>query len=149
MANVQSERNLFHPSTIIINGSENMESLAEILKTITGEMQKSLSARTVVGDPITVEGKTIVPLVSVGMGFGAGAAMGKAQETPGSGGGGGLGLKPVAVIIIDQQGVKVERLKATKQSLVEQLVEAVPAIADSFPKKRETSVEIEGAKETS
>jgi uncharacterized spore protein YtfJ len=146
---MQSERNLFHPSAIIIKGSENMEGLAEILKTITGEMQKSLSARTVVGDPITVEGKTIVPLVSVGMGFGAGTAMGKAQETPGGGGGGGLGMKPVAVIIIDQQGVKVERLKTAKQSLVEQLVEAVPAIAGSFPKKRETSVEIEGAKETS
>lgn len=143
------KRNLFHPSASIIKGSENMEGLAEILKTITGEMQKSLSARTVVGDPITVEGKTIVPLVSVGMGFGAGTAMGKAQETPGGGGGGGLGLKPVAVIIIDPQGVKVERLKTTKHSLVEQLVEAVPAIADSFPKKRETAVKIEGPKETS
>ncbi len=126
-----------------------MESLAEILKTITGEMQKSLSARTVVGEPITVEGKTIVPLVSVGMGFGAGTSMGKAQETPGGGGGGGMGLKPVAVIIIDQQGVKIERLKTDKHSLVEQLVEAVPAIADSFPKKKETTVKIEGAKETS
>ncbi len=33
-----------------------MEGLADIIKTITGEMQKSLSARTVVGDPITAEG---------------------------------------------------------------------------------------------
>ena len=126
-----------------------MEGLVEILKTITGEMQKSLSARTVVGDPITVEGKTIVPLVSVGMGFGAGAGMGKEQETPGGGGGGGLGMKPVAVIIIDQQGVKVERLNGPKHSLLEHLVEAVPVLAESFPKKRETRVEIEEPKETS
>ena len=63
-----------------------MEGLSEIIRTITGEMQKSLSARTVVGDPITIEGKTIVPLVSVGMGFGAGTGSGK---EPASGGGGG------------------------------------------------------------
>lgn len=63
-----------------------METLAEILRTITGEMQKSLSARTVVGDPITIEGKTIVPLVSVGMGFGAGSGSGKGQETSAGGG---------------------------------------------------------------
>ena len=83
-----------------------MDGLADILKTITGEMQKSLSARTVVGDPITVEGKTIVPLVSVGMGFGAGSGAGKEQDSAG-GGGGGMGMKPVAVIIIDEHGVKV------------------------------------------
>ncbi len=38
-----------------------MDGLTDILKTITGEMQKSLSARTVVGDPITVEGKNHSP----------------------------------------------------------------------------------------
>ena len=75
-------------------GVINMDGLTDVLKTITGEMQKSLSARTVVGDPITVEGKTIVPLVSVGMGFGAGSGSGK-DNNP-SGGGGGLGLGGVS-----------------------------------------------------
>ncbi len=119
-----------------------MEGLAEIIRTITGEMQKSLSARTVVGEPISIEGKTIVPLVSVGMGFGAGAGSGKEQATGGSGGGGGMGMKPVAVIIIDDQGVKVERLKTPKQSLMDQLAEAVPKLAESMPKKKEKRVEI-------
>ncbi len=124
-----------------------MEGLAEILKTITGEMQKSLSARTVVGDPISIEGKTVIPLVSVGMGFGAGTGTGKGQEGVGSGGGGGLGMKPVAVIIADLQGVRVERLKEAKQSLVGQLAEALPRIAEGMPKKTERRVGIEGQKE--
>jgi uncharacterized spore protein YtfJ len=124
-----------------------METLAEILRTITGEMQKSLSARTVVGDPITIEGKTIVPLVSVGMGFGAGSGSGKGQETSaGGGGGGGMGMKPVAVIIIDQHGAKVESLKSPKPSLMEQLVEAVPKLAENMPKKMEQHVEIDEPK---
>ncbi len=124
-----------------------MEGLAEILRTITGEMQKSLSARTVVGEPISLDGKTVIPLVSVGMGFGAGTGSGQDREGQGGGGGGGLGLKPVAVIIADQQGVRVERLKATRQSLVEQIAEAVPRLAESMPKKAERRVEIEEQKE--
>ncbi|HUI40024.1 MAG TPA: spore germination protein GerW family protein [Methanothrix sp.] len=124
-----------------------MEGIAEILKTITTEMQKSLSARTVVGDPVSLDGKTVIPLVSVGMGFGAGTGMGKGQETVGGGGGGGLGMKPVAVIIADEQGVRVERLRETKQSLVGQLAEALPKIAEGMPKKTERQVEIEGQRE--
>lgn len=123
-----------------------MDGLTDILKTITGEMQKSLSARTVVGDPITVEGRTIVPLVSVGMGFGAGTGSGK-EDNPG-GGGGGLGMKPVAVVIIDHQGVRIERLKESRHSLTEHLAEAIPGFLDSLSRKKETHhVEIEGAKE--
>jgi len=139
----RGKEKLFHPSVSIIKESDYMDGLADILKTITGEMQKSLSARTVVGDPITVEGKTIVPLVSVGMGFGAGSGAGKEQDSAG-GGGGGLGMKPVAVIIIDEHGVKVERLKEPKHTLVEHLVEALPKLAEGFPKKKETRVEIGG-----
>jgi len=120
-----------------------MEGLGEIIRTITGEMQKSISARTVVGDPISIEGKTIVPLVSTGMAFGAGTGSGKEQASGGSGGGGGMGIKPVAVIIIDDQGVKVERLKSPKHSVMEQLVEAMPKLAESMPGKKEKKVDIE------
>jgi uncharacterized spore protein YtfJ len=105
-------------------------------------MQKSLSARTVVGDPITVEGKTIVPLVSVGMGFGAGSGSGK-DNNPSGGGGGGLGMKPVAVVIIDQQGVRIERLKESRHSLAEHLAEAMPKFLEGMVHKKETHVEIE------
>jgi uncharacterized spore protein YtfJ len=130
----------------IIEWSEIMEGLADIIKTITGEMQKSLSAQTIVGDPITAEGKTIIPLVSVGMGFGAGSGSGKGQENSvGGGGGGGLGMKPVAVIIIDQHGVRVEQMTEAKHSLVEHVVEAMPKFLESFSKKKETHVAIEGA----
>ncbi len=128
---------------LIIKRSLIMEGLSEIIRAITGEMQKSLSARTVVGDPISIEGKTIVPLVSVGMGFGAGTGSGKEQTSGGGGGGGGMGMKPVAVIIIDAQGVRVERLKSPKSSLMEQLAGAVPKLAESMPGKKEKKVLVE------
>jgi len=126
-------------------GSERMQELTDILKTITGEMQKALSARTCVGDPVTVEGKTVIPLMSVGMGFGAGSSFGK-EGNPG-GGGGALGMKPVAVIIIDQDGVRVERLKEAQHTLIEHVAEAVPKLLEGLARKKETHVQIKGEEE--
>jgi uncharacterized spore protein YtfJ len=128
-------------------GSERMQELTDILKTITEEMQKALSARTAVGDPVTVEGKTIIPLMSVGMGFGAGSSSGKA-DNPG-GGGGALGMKPVAVIIIDQHGVRVERLKEAQHTLIEHMADAVPKLLEGLTRKKETHVQIKSDDESS
>jgi uncharacterized spore protein YtfJ len=126
----------------ILSGSERTQELTDILKTITEEMQKALSARTAVGDPVTVEGKTVIPLMSVGMGFGAGSSSGKV-DNPG-GGGGALGMKPVAVIIIDQDGVRVERLREAQHTLIEHMAEAVPKLLEGLARKKETHVQIKG-----
>ena len=122
-----------------------MQELTEILKTITGEMQNALSARTAVGDPVTVDGRTVIPLMSVGMGFGAGSGT---EDRPG-GGGGALGMKPVAVIIIDEQGVRVERLKQNQHTLVETVAEAVPRLLEGLSRKKETHVPIKDEQESS
>jgi uncharacterized spore protein YtfJ len=125
-----------------------MKELTEVLKTITGEMQKALSARTAVGDPVTVEGRTVIPLMSVGMGFGAASSPEKEDKQAGGGGGGGLGMKPVAVIIIDEQGVRVERLKESRHTLAEQVAGAVPKLIEGLSKKKETHVQIKGEEES-
>ena len=49
-----------------------MEAVNRLLDTTVGELEKILTTRTVVGDPIEVDGHTIIPLVSVGFGFGGG-----------------------------------------------------------------------------
>jgi uncharacterized spore protein YtfJ len=130
-----------------MDGSEKTQELSEILKTITEEMQKALSAKNTVGDPVTVEGKTVIPLMSMGMGFGAGSSSGKANN-PGGGGGGALGMKPVAVIIIDQDGVRVERLKGAQHTLIEHVADAVPKLLDGLSRKKETHVQIKGDDES-
>ena len=54
-----------------------MEQVENLLKTTLGELERLLTTRTVVGEPITVEGGTVIPLVSVGFAFGACGGSGK------------------------------------------------------------------------
>ena len=45
-----------------------MEVVQNLVKTTLVEIEKILTTRTVVGDPITIEGTTLIPLVSMFVG---------------------------------------------------------------------------------
>jgi uncharacterized spore protein YtfJ len=90
-----------------------MTETVDLIKTTVEEIERILSSKTVVGQSTTIEGFTIIPLISVGFGFGSGAGIGKCGrkekaegEGSGSGSGGGGGVRPVALIIIDKSGVR-------------------------------------------
>jgi len=107
-----------------------MEEIENMFKTAMGEIERMLNTKTVVGEPITVEGNTLIPLVSVGFGFGAGGGTGKATggdkgEGTGGGTGGGGGVKPVALIIINKDGVRMESIKGGTASVLEKVAEVV------------------------
>ncbi|MFI5029032.1 MAG: spore germination protein GerW family protein [Solirubrobacterales bacterium] len=86
-------------------------------------LEKMFTSKTVVGDPIQVDGHTIVPLLAVGLGFGAGSGSGGDNRGKGEGGGfgGGGGVRPVALIISGKDGVRVERLVGATASTLEGL----------------------------
>ena len=112
-----------------------MEHVESLLKTTLAEIERLLNTRTVVGDPITVEGNTIIPLVAVGFGFGAGGGSGKEQkavsgEALGAGSGGGGGVKPVAIIIANKDGVRVEAVRKGAATVVEKVGEVVGKIVE-------------------
>jgi len=112
-----------------------MEEVDSLVKTTLGEIEKVLSTRTVVGEPITVEGATLIPLISVGFGFGAGggSAKGEAkQKGEGSGGGtgGGAWVKPIAIIIVDKQGVRIESIRGGLAVAIEKIGETIPQMME-------------------
>ncbi len=119
-----------------------MEEVEKLLKNSVEEMERLLSAKTVVGEPLTVEGNTVVPLLSVGFGFGAGGGSGKGKkdghdgEGGGSGTGGGGGVKPVAVIIINKDGVRVEPVAGSPSGL-EKVGAAIGAALQKHGEKSE------------
>ena len=112
-----------------------MEVVENLVKTTLGEIEKVLTTRTVVGEPITVEGANPIPLVSVGFGFGAGGGQGKAEakqkgEGTGGGTGGGAWVKPIAVVIIDKEGVRIEPIKGGLASVIERIGETIPQVME-------------------
>ncbi len=83
-----------------------MASLA-ILQSLKESILGQASVKTVYGEPITAQGKTVIPVAKIMFGYGAGAGTGGVGDTSargeGGGGGGGLRAIPVGVIEISNQ----------------------------------------------
>ena len=117
-----------------------MEHVESLLKATLAEIERLLSTRTVVGEPIHLEGQTIIPLVAVGFAVGAGGGSGKNQKTAsleglGAGSGAGGGVKPVAVIIVNKDGVRLESVRRGAATIVEKVGEAVGNIMEKRGEK--------------
>jgi uncharacterized spore protein YtfJ len=104
-----------------------MTDLEKLLKTTVDELDRLLTAKNVLGDPIDRDGVTVIPLVSFGFGAG-GSAAGGAQDTGGSGAGGGV--KPVAAIILDKNGARIESVQDATTSLAHVIADAASHMVD-------------------
>lgn len=122
----------------------------DTIKEIAGELERIATTKTVVGDPITAAGKTIIPISRISMGFGAGGGESKKNTDSGYGGGGGAGAKiePVAFIIISEEETRMIRVseKGDAGSLISSIPDLVPEIMDKIKgmkgkKKEEKSEE--------
>lgn len=96
---------------------------AEIQKLLESfaDLQKKANVNACFGEPVTVDGRTVIPVASVGYGFGMGMGQGStgeeleeaAQDTAekvgvGGGGGGGMTTRPLAAIEVTREGTRVE-----------------------------------------
>ena len=86
-------------------------SLRDLFSTLADRLQSSASVKTVYGDPVLVEGKTIIPVAKVAYGFGGGSGPrkndGDSEGGEESGGaGGGVSASPVGVVEITHDGTR-------------------------------------------
>lgn len=105
-----------------------MEEIENLFDKAINEIERMLNTKTVVGEPIKVDGNTLIPLISVGFGFGAGGGKGTdPQKGGGQGGGtgGGGGVKPVALVIVNEAGVRLEPIKSGTASVLEKVAESI------------------------
>jgi uncharacterized spore protein YtfJ len=106
------------------------------IKEIAGELEKIATTKTVVGEPITAAGKTIIPISKITMGFGAGGGEGKKDNESGYGGGGGAGAKiePVAFIMISEEDTRIFRISEKNDvgSILSAIPELVPDLMDKL-----------------
>ena len=114
-----------------------MEDIENMVKTTLSQIEKVLSSKTVVGEPISVGETTLIPLLSMGFGFGAAGGAGKADARQGNEGlkggtGGAGGMRPIAIIVIDKDGVRIEPIKSSVAAAIEKLGEKVPGVVEKI-----------------
>jgi uncharacterized spore protein YtfJ len=106
--------------------------LKETLSSIIEELKAIASTKTVVGDPLTLDGKMVVPVSRIMVGFGVGGGEGEGAKKRGGfagGGAGGARIDPIGFIIID--GEKISFLP-TKPGIFEGFIESIPGIVKKF-----------------
>lgn len=83
-----------------------MSSLA-LLQSLKESILAQASVKAIYGEPISAQGKTVIPVAKVMYGYGAGAGAGGVGESSakgeGGGGGGGVRATPVGVIEISER----------------------------------------------
>ncbi len=112
----------------------------EILKTVTEEIASMISTKTVIGEHMTIEGWTIIPVTRVSFGFGSGIGEGKKKqgdEGTGGGGGGGACVEPIAFLIVSKDDVKLASVKG--KGAIQQLAEIIPEIMEKYKSTKEES----------
>ncbi|MCI8427776.1 MAG: sporulation protein [Lachnospira sp.] len=94
-------------------------------------MDSFISAKTVVGDAVTVNDTIILPLVDVSFGVGAGAFAGEKKNNAGGAMTGKI--SPSAVLVIQNGATKLVNIK--NQDTITKVIDMVPDIVDRFSGK--------------
>jgi uncharacterized spore protein YtfJ len=101
-----------------------MEGSAKLVSSLMEKLTRLARDSAVVAQPIAVDGRYVVPLCEIGLGYGGGGGGGETEtrkagskDAPvrangsGMGGGGGASVRPLAVLVIDGDDVRLESLE--------------------------------------
>ncbi len=102
------------------------------MKEVVEQLEKLITTKTVIGEPITAAGKTLIPISRVTFGFGSGGGEGKRDVESGFGGGGGGGAKiePVAFLVVSEDDVRMLTIKE-KGMDIKKIIETVPELVEA------------------
>ncbi|HBY20309.1 MAG: hypothetical protein A2Y24_04840 [Clostridiales bacterium GWE2_32_10] len=107
-----------------------MESnISNNLKEMFKSMEEVLTKKTVVGEPITVDGIIIIPLVDISFGIGAGSVQAKGEKES-AGGGMGAKISPNSLLIIKDGKHHVVHIQ--NQEGMGKILDMVPGIIAQF-----------------
>ncbi len=91
-----------------------------ILQSVKDSVLSQASVKSIYGEPISAQGKTVIPVAKIVYGFGGGAGTGGVGDTrargEGGGGGGGARAIPVGVIEISDQQTRFVPINDRKKT---------------------------------
>lgn len=127
---------------VAARGDEKPWDASGVIRGTVDELEQMLDAKHVASEPMIFGKTTVVPLVSMGFAFAAGGGGGggtspdgQGGEGGGGGGAGGGGVKPIAVLVIEDGAVRLERIPEPPSGL-DKLGAAVAEVLD---RRREKS----------
>lgn len=110
----------------------------EMIRIAVSELERLISTKNVVGEPVAMGDRVMIPISGYGFGFGGGSGSGTAGETKtGAGGegsavGAGAGVTPIAIVVLDgtvcgPTGIQVHLLRKRSE-----LAEVVSTLSSSL-----------------
>ena len=112
------------------------QNLPNMLESTIAKIREMVDVNSVIGEPITAEGVTIIPISKVSVGFGGGGSdyvsrnANKSENPFGGGVGAGVKVTPVAFLIIKEGSVRMLPVATPANTTADRLVEQVPDLLD-------------------
>ncbi len=104
------------------------------MDTLFSDLQNFTKTESVLGNPLVVGDKTLVPVMSVTLGYGSAGMGTKVEQTAASNASNGIGLgakiSTSAVVVVEQNGVSM--LPVSEKGNMGQLIDKVPQVFSSL-----------------
>ncbi len=114
----------------------------DVLRQLAEDMKQFAKTETIFGEPIEIQGNTVIPVCKMSIGYGGGGGEGEGTDEKkrggkGSGAGAGAGVKiePAALIIAKEGEVSVVGIRA-KGSKLEALLQMIPETIEKLKAKK-------------
>ena len=112
------------------------QNLPNMLQDTISKIREMVDVNNVIGEPITVDGVTIIPVSKVSVGFGGGGAD-YAKNTGngdpfGGGVGGGVKVTPICFLIVKDGNVRMMPVAVAANTTADRIVEMVPDTLDKI-----------------
>lgn len=123
------------------------QNLPNMLESTIEKIRDMVKANTVVGDPITVENTTLIPISKISIGLGGGGfdltSKKDARQDDPFGGGVAAGVKvtPVAFLVIKDGNVRMLPVALPANTTADRIVEMVPDTLDKITNFIESRLE--------
>lgn len=118
--------------------------ITEMIEQLADDLKSYASTSSIFGEPIEVQGATVIPVSKMSVGYGGGGGEGEEASSGDKGGGGGAGggvkIEPAALIIAQDGEVSVVPIKA-KDSKFDSLIGMIPEAVEKFSKGNDENEE--------
>lgn len=113
------------------------QNLPNMLQDTISKIREMVDVNNVIGEPITVDGVTIIPVSKVSVGFGGGGsdfakAPASGEQPFGGGVGGGVKVNPICFLIVKDGNVRMMPVAAPASTTADRIVEMVPDTLDKI-----------------